>query len=137
MLTWLSRRFSKKKTRSAPTASSAADDPNTRFSVRYDPEKVSLYLDGELLQSVAWQAIDLIAIRIEDEFLPFPYWYVGNKEDLLRIPNNAAGSKELFFEGFKEHVPGYDNDATYRKIIEASGALEGSFILWRGPNAEA
>ena len=136
MLTWLSRLFSK-KTSSAPPASGAADDPNTRFSVRYDSERVSLYLDGELLQSVAWQAVDLIAIRIEDEFLPFPYWYVGNRDNLLRIPNNAAGSKELFFEGFKDHVPGYDNDATYRTIIEASGAIEGSFVLWRAPNAEA
>lgn len=137
MLNWLSRVFGKQSTRPPLSEPKPSDDPNTHFSVSYDQEQISLFLDGEPVAKVGWKNIDLIAIRIEDEFLPFPYWYVGNRETLLRIPNNAVGSKDLFFEGFKTHVPGYDADATYRTVIEASGAMEGSFILWRAPGADA
>ncbi len=96
-----------------------------------------MYFEGDVKQSVTWGEIDLIAIRIEDEFLPFPYWYVGNQENLLRIPNDAVGSKELFFDGFSEYVKGYKSDETFKVIIEASAAMEGSFVLWRAENATA
>jgi hypothetical protein len=101
------------------------------ISVEYDASGVTLRVEGEPERTVLWKDIQLIAISIEDEFLPFPYWYVGNRDALLRIPNDAQGSRELFFQGFVAHVPGYDSDSAYRTIIEASGAMEGSFIVWR------
>ncbi len=104
-------------------------------SVAYDDQGVELFVNGELKQRIGWDGIELIAIRIEDEFLPFPYWYVGNQNDLLRIPNDASGGQELFFDGISKHVPGYRSDAAFNTIIEASSAIEGSFIVWRKENA--
>ncbi|HVK55707.1 MAG TPA: hypothetical protein VM532_11840 [Burkholderiales bacterium] len=106
-------------------------------SVRFDDWGIYTAVHGEAQGKVEWKEIKLIAIRIEDSFLPFPYWYIGNKENLLRIPNDAQGAKDLFFDGFSEKIPGYKCDATFRTIIEASGAMDGSFILWKSADAEA
>ncbi|MGL4667929.1 MAG: hypothetical protein ACRCWR_08360 [Saezia sp.] len=46
------------------------------------------FLDEKEYGKIAWGDIDLVAISIEDEFLPFPYWYIGNEENLIRIPND-------------------------------------------------
>jgi hypothetical protein len=113
------------------------NEQSSPISVSYNGIGVSLSFEGQVKQKVAWSEIDLIAIRIEDEFLPFPYWYVGNKDNLLRVPNDAVGGKELFFDGCSEHVSGYKSDATFKVIIEASAAIEGSFIVWRTENAAA
>jgi hypothetical protein len=105
------------------------------IAVEFDDWGIRTSLHGQPQGKVAWSEITLIAIRIEDEFLPFPYWYVGGKENLLRIPNDANGAKELFFDGLSEKVPGYKSDKTFRTIVEASGAMEGTFILWKSADA--
>ena len=107
------------------------------IAARYDVWGIYLQHEERELGKVSWHEIDLVAIRIEDEFLPFPYWYIGNKANLLRFPNDAKGGKELFFDGLGEHIPGYKCDSTYKTIIAASSALEGSFIVWKSANAES
>jgi len=111
--------------------------PSCPISIAYDAQGIVLSLDGRAQQSVAWGEIDLIAIRIEDEWLPLPYWYVGNQDNLLRIPNDAIGAHELFFAGFSEHISGYSSDATFDVVIAASAATEGSFVVWQAANAPA
>lgn len=138
MLRFLQRLFTKSEGSDArPTNAPPSDQPSSPISVIYNERGVQLYFEGEVKQSVAWGEIDLIAIRIEDELLPFPYWYAGNQDNLLRIPNDAVGGKELFFDGFSEYIKGYKSDETFKVIIEASAAMEGSFILWRAENATA
>lgn len=120
-----------------PSSSSAAlDGQSTPISVSYDATGVSLLLKDQLVQQIAWSEIELIAIRIEDDFLPFPYWYVGNKSTLLRIPNDATGGRELFFDGFGKYISGYTCDEAFKVIIEASAAMEGSFIVWKTESVE-
>lgn len=138
MLRFFQRLFTKSESSSSrSTGAPASNRPSSPISVSYNEQGVQLYFEGAVKQSVAWGEIDLIAIRIEDEFLPFPYWYVGNQENLLRIPNDAVGGKELFFDGFSEYVKGYKSDETFKVIIAASAAMEGSFVLWRPENATA
>ncbi|MBB1381465.1 hypothetical protein H5071_05680 [Shewanella sp. SR41-2] len=100
-------------------------------SVSFDDDRIISKLDGNIIGSVEWQEIDLVAICIEDDFLPFPYWYIGYEGNLLRIPNDAVGGSDLFFEGMGKYIPEYSSDATYQKIIEASSAMDGSFIVWK------
>lgn len=100
-------------------------------SVSYNEESISLSFPGWENRKVFWGEIDLIAISIESNFLPYPYWYVGNKSNLLRIPNDAKGGKELFLAGFSEFIPGYKSESTFKTIIEASTAMEGSFTVWK------
>jgi hypothetical protein len=123
--------------RPAPSASrtDGSAKPASPIAVEFDDWGIHTSMHGQPQGKVAWGDITLIAIRIEDEFLPFPYWYVGGKENLLRIPNDAEGAKELFFDGLSQKVPGYQSDKTFRTIIEASCAMEGAFILWRSDDA--
>ncbi|GAA5162195.1 hypothetical protein [Viridibacterium curvum] len=138
MLRFFQRLFTKSESGGArSTSTPTKNQPSSPISVIYNEQGVQLYFEGEVKQSVAWGEIDLIAIRIEDEFLPFPYWYAGNQDNLLRIPNDAVGGTELFFDGFSEYVKGYKSDETFKVIIEASAAMEGSFVLWRAENATA
>lgn len=115
MLGFLQRLFSRGSKAAAPAPSTSP------VSVAWDEQGIHLSFMGQAPRSLAWGSIELVAIRIEDDFLPFPYWYVGNEGTLLRIPNDAVGSKELFFDGFGQHLAGYKSDATFRTIIEASG----------------
>jgi hypothetical protein len=136
MIEFLRRLLSKlQKPSTKATAKLSHNHRVSPISVSYNEIGISLYHQGQLEQEVKWNDIDLIAIRIEDDFLPFPYWYVGNKDNLLRIPNDAVGSNELFFTGFNKHVMGYESDDTFKVIIEAATAMEGSFIVWRPKDA--
>ncbi|MCD4484227.1 hypothetical protein LQR31_07030 [Chromobacterium vaccinii] len=136
MLRFFQRIFTKSESSGTHlTSTTPSAQPSSPISVIYNEKGVQLHFEGEVKQSVAWGEIDMIAIRIEDEFLPFPYWYVGNQENLLRIPNDATGGKELFFDGLSKYVKGYKSDETFKAIIEASAAMEGSFVLWRTENA--
>ncbi|MDN0083697.1 hypothetical protein QU487_13170 [Crenobacter sp. SG2305] len=136
MLSFLQRirsKFGKSNVQVATAPS--RNQSSSPISVSYNDQGVCLSFEGQGNQFVTWAEIDLIAIRIEDEFLPFPYWYVGNKDNLLRISNDVIGGKKLFFDGFCEHITGYKSDETFKIIIEASAAMEGSFIVWRAANA--
>ncbi len=138
MLRFMQRLFVKPENRSVQAiATPSGKQPSSSTSVIYNEHGIRLSFEGQEKQFVAWGEIDLIAIRIEDEFLPFPYWYVGNQGNQLRIPNDAVGGRELFFDGFGEYIQGYKSDETFKVIIEASAALEGSFIVWRPENATA
>lgn len=136
MLRFFQRLFFKSDNNDALSASAPPrNQPSSPISVIYNEQGVRLYFEGEVKQSVAWGEIDLIAIRIEEEFLPFPYWHIGNQENLLCVPNDAVGGNELFFDGFSKYIKGYKSDETFKTIIEASAAMEGTFILWRAENA--
>ena len=136
MLRFFQRLFTKSESSgSCPTGTPDSNQPSSPISVSYDEQGVQLYFEKAMTQSIAWGEIDLIAICIEDEFLPFPYWYVGNQENLMRISNDAVGGKELFFDGFSKYLKGYNSDETFKVIIEASAAMEGAFIVWRLENA--
>jgi len=114
-----------------PTPTSGSANRSSPIAVQFDDWGIYTTLHGAPQGKVAWSEITLVSIRIEDGFLPFPYWYVGSKENLLRIPNDAHGAKELFFDGLSQKLPGYKSDKTFRTIIEASGAMEGTFVLWK------
>lgn len=109
-------------------------DTTSPVSVSFDAAGVYVEYGSVEKGRVKWSDIDLVEISIEDEFLPFPYWYIGNKENLLRIPGDAIGASELFFDGLEKYIDGYGTDEAYNAIIESSAAMEGSFIVWKSPN---
>jgi hypothetical protein len=125
MFQFLRKLFTSTPIEQAPTT------PDTAFAVTFDEWGFYLAEHGTPQSQMAWSDIDLVAINIEDDFLPFPYWYVGNPTTLLRISNDAVGGKELFFDGFSQHLNGYRADATFETIIAASTAMEGSFVVWK------
>lgn len=100
-------------------------------TVSFDEYGITSKHNGTENGRVKWSDIELIAISIEDDFLPFPYWYIGGKDNLLRIPNDAVGAGDLFFDGLAQYIDGYGTDETYQVILEASSAMQGSFIVWQ------
>lgn len=104
--------------------------------VSFNADGVTQTIDEQAAQTLAWTDIEFITIHIEDDLLPFPFWYVGNQDIQLRIPNDAEGAEPLFFDGFTRYLTGYKSDRTFRTITEASIALEGSFLVWETQPAQ-
>jgi len=105
--------------------------PLSPIAVQFDDSIIKTTLNGTDHEAVAWQDVANVVIRIEDDFLPMPYWYIGNGKTGIRIPNDAIGEKELLDE-FTRRLPGYDCDETYLAIIEAMAATDGIHPIWRG-----
>jgi hypothetical protein len=134
MFKYISNLFKKSAPKESKNEVSSDSSP---INVSFDDDGLSIFVDDKKTNYVQWSDIVLIAISIEDEFLPFPYWYVGSQENLIRIPNDAVGGKELFFDGFSKFINGFSSDEAYTTIIEASSALEGSFIVWKNDSVKA
>jgi hypothetical protein len=132
MLNWLRDFFSKLK---RPARQDAP--PGSPLRVEFDPQGILTLLDGQEHERVAWEQVKRVVIAIEGDFLPFPYWYIGDGTAGVRIPNDAQGGERLFFEGLAERLPGYRCDATFQAIIRASTALEGVFLVWEAPDPAA
>ena len=128
MFAFIKKLFSRQAKPDVPVKRENTTSPIT---VTFDEKGLVIRSHGDVSGELAWQDIHLIAISIEDEWLPFPYWYVGNEQNFLRIPNDAEGSSALFFDGFAAHILGYKNDDAYQAIIEAECAIEGTFIVWK------
>lgn len=99
-------------------------------SVVFDDHKIHSFYNGNPHESIAWNDVENIFIIIEDDFLPFPYWYIVNGNTGVRMPNDAVGGKDLMGE-FGSRLPGFQRDKTYRVIIDAMGAMEGVFMVWK------
>ncbi|MDR2710047.1 MAG: hypothetical protein LBB65_01720 [Burkholderiales bacterium] len=125
------RRFLSRAEKNEMPAKALRHGSSSPISVAFDERGVSLFVKGQIKQTIAWDEIEMIAVCIEDAFLPFPYWYVGNEDNLLRISNDAVGGTALFVDGFCEHISGYKSDTTFNAIIKASAAMEGAFIIWQ------
>jgi len=108
------------------------------ITVQSDDWGVRTFRDGNEHGQIAWAQVEIVFVNIEDEFLPFPYWYIGNAEGscIVRIPNDAGGAESLFFDVFPERLDGYRCDETYEIIAAASSALAGTFVVWKSSEIE-
>lgn len=67
-------------------------------SVVLDDHKIQSFYNGNPHETTAWNDVGNIFIIIEDDFLPFPYWYIVNGNTGVRMPNDAVGGQELMGE---------------------------------------
>lgn len=104
------------------------------ITITFDETVLKTTHNGAEHEKVVWDDIAKIVVVIEDDFLPSPYWYIGNGKTGIRVPNDATGSKELLAE-FARKLPGYDCDETYKAVIRAMCAMEGFFVIWERPSA--
>jgi hypothetical protein len=102
------------------------------LTVQFDDNGIQTLRGGTEHETLAWQDLDHIVIIIGDKLLPMPFWLLTTARGGIRLPNDTAGLEALT-EQFKTRLPDYDNDHTYEAIINAMGALEGSFDIWRKP----
>lgn len=118
-----------------PKPTRSALSQSSPVTIQFNENVILRFYNGEPQEEVQWQEVNSIIISIEDAFLPFPYWYIGNGKTGIRMPNDAVGAKELMDE-FAKRLPGYHSDDTYKILIEAMVAMEGVFRIWqRGSNS--
>jgi len=97
--------------------------------VEFDETAIRVLRGSVESDSIVWQDIERVVITIGEKSLPMPYWLLVKGDGGLRIPNDTAGLEELL-EQCKTALPGYDNDATYQAVINAMGAMQGTFEIW-------
>ena len=99
------------------------------LSVEFDALNIRTVRSGIERENIAWQDIERIFITVGDDGQTMPHWLLVKGSGGMRIPNDTIALEDLL-EQCKTQLPGYDNDATYQAVINAMGALQGSFEIW-------
>lgn len=102
------------------------------LTVAFDDEFIRTARADTELERVAWQDVEHITIAISGGSLPMPCWTIASAKAGIRLPNDTPGLENLM-EAFKTKLPGYDDAAIHAAVINAMGALEGSFDIWHRP----
>lgn len=97
------------------------------FAVSFDDAEIVVTLDGARRESVRWDDLITVGVRIDDEgFLPSVYWVLGGGSGGCYFPSEAQGTDALL-AALQTRLPGFDN----RALIEAMGLMEGGRVVWQ------
>jgi hypothetical protein len=103
------------------------------YRVEFDDLEVRVIYKGELHERVTWSALMAVGIRIDESFLPAPWWYLfGTAQSGCVYPGEALGAREVLRE-MQVRLPDFDNVA----VIEAMGLMAGGRVIWSAPGADA
>jgi predicted metal-dependent HD superfamily phosphohydrolase len=97
----------------------------SRYAVKCDDEGIAVTLDDNAVESVRWADVTSVLIRIDDQFLPQPWWIVRGANDGCMYPNDARGA-ERALEILPARLPGFD----YAAVIKAMGLDSGGVVVW-------
>lgn len=105
----------------------------TPYEVRFDDAEVRVFFKGELHKKIAWADIDAVGVKIDDSFLPAPWWILfADAETQCFYPSEAKGGMDMLTE-LQRRLPGFDN----RAVIEAMGLMEGGRLVWSKRSVQA
>jgi hypothetical protein len=99
------------------------------YAVRFDDTEVVVTREGKADERVAWADLVIVGVRIDDAFLPQPWWLLfasGGKG--VWYPSEATGGREMLGE-LQRRLPGFDNAG----VIRAMGMMKGGVVLWERP----
>ena len=101
------------------------------YVVTFDDEGVTVDIGGKKREAVRWVDLVVVAITIEDEYLPFPYWILFGRHGKggCLYPNDAVGAREML-HALQARLPGFDNGA----VIKAMGMMSGGVYVWKHPD---
>jgi predicted metal-dependent HD superfamily phosphohydrolase len=97
----------------------------SRYAVTCDDEGVAVSHDGKLVENVRWADVTAVLIRIDDNFLPQPWWIVRSANGGCMYPNEARGA-EAAIDALSARLPGFD----YAAVIRAMGLMSGGVVVW-------
>jgi predicted metal-dependent HD superfamily phosphohydrolase len=100
---------------------------DSRYAVRCDDEGVSVMLDDKPLESMRWADVTAVLIRINESFLPQPWWVLvgrGGKKGCM-YPSDARGADRAL-EILPSRFAGFDHAA----VIKAMGLTAGGVVVW-------
>jgi hypothetical protein len=104
------------------------------FAVSFDDNEVIVSIDGKRHESVRWDDLIFIGIRIieNQRHIGVPYWIFGGRAGGCMYPINAVEYDKGMNE-FENRLPGFYSKKTYLTIGEAMVALDGEFVVWERP----
>lgn len=102
------------------------------YEVRFDDVSITVSRQGTADARVAWAELVTVGVRIDEAFLPEPWWLLfGPELRGVQYPSSARGAREMLHE-LQQRLPGFDNAA----LIRAMGMMSGGVVLWeRAPKA--
>lgn len=100
------------------------------ISAKLTPEYLIGENSGREFGRVAWSDIELVAINIEGDFQPFPYWYIGHSEQGVRLPNDAENMGDVL-AALAQKLPGFISPTTRQNVETALQAAEGYYYIWQ------
>jgi hypothetical protein len=93
--------------------------------VTCDDDGIAVTLDDKAVESVRWADVTAVLIRIDDQFLPQPWWIVRGAAGGCMYPNDARGA-ERALEVLPARLAGFD----YAAVIKAMGLNAGGGVVW-------
>jgi hypothetical protein len=112
--------------RKRPDTNPARQPYVSPYKVEFDDLEVRVIYQGKLHESTKWLDLTAVGVRIDESFLPAPWWmlFTGPSSGCM-YPSEAAGGQEML-KAMQERLPGFDNSA----VIEAMGLMEGGRLVW-------
>lgn len=102
------------------------------YEVEFDDAEVRVKLNGQLHEKLAWVDLKAVGVKIDELFLPAPWWMLfASPESGCIYPSEAKGGSEML-EEMQRRLPGFDNHS----VIEAMGLMEGGRLVWSKDRAE-
>jgi hypothetical protein len=103
------------------------------YEVEFDESEVRVIYKGKPHESIAWLDLSAVGVKIDDSFLPAPWWMLfTSPESGCMYPSEAKGGAKMLGE-MQRRLPGFDN----RAVIEAMGLMEGGKLVWSKESGEA
>lgn len=99
-------------------------EPPPSYEVTFDDQGVRTMLNGKAHESVSWDDLMAAGIRIENDYLPIPYWVLFGQKGGCLYPSDAIGNEAILAE-LQRRLSGFNNEA----VIEAMGKLKGT-VVW-------
>ena len=90
------------------TAPAARAPAPARYEVRCTDDEISVHVDGVLGGGVRWNDLRLVGIRIDEAFLPQPWWWLTGAAGDCAYPNDADGRQEAHRQ-MSERLAGFDH----------------------------
>lgn len=102
------------------------------YEVEFDESEVRILYKGKPHESIAWSDLTSVGVKIDDSFLPAPWWvlFTSPKSGCM-YPSEAKGWEEMLGE-MQRRLPGFDN----RAVIEAMCLMEGGKLVWSKESSE-
>ncbi|RYY84039.1 MAG: hypothetical protein EOO15_20180 [Chitinophagaceae bacterium] len=96
------------------------------YKVEFDDKDIRVFLNDKLHESVSWDRLTAVGVRIDESFLPAPWWMLfTSPQSGCMYPSEAKGGQEMLHE-MQQRLSGFDN----RAVIEAMGLMEGGRLVW-------
>jgi predicted metal-dependent HD superfamily phosphohydrolase len=109
----------------APIPRAGSTPVESKYAVVCTDEGIAVAFEGKQRESCRWDEILTVGIRIDDSFLPQPWWIVGGSDGGCMYPSDAKGWETAMHE-LSQRLPGFDLQA----VIEAAGMMSGGVVVW-------